>query len=183
MSRLKNEAIERLLGDLSCETSISEFHGLMTGYLCAKTNSTTGERLELYREWLDAEVGKKEVEAMDELYQQTEESLGEFSDFEFRILLPDDETSVTRRSKALSEWCTGFLSGFGSAGRFSQADLTTDVTEAFTDFSKISSLGKEVDAEMPDSEENEVDLMEICEYVRISVLLIFTECGGAKRTH
>ena len=183
MSRLKNEVIDSLLNRLASETGASEFHGLMTGYLCAKTNSSAAERVELYREWLDADVGEKEVEPMDELYQQTEESLGEFSDFEFRILLPDDDKTITQRSKALSQWCTGFLSGFGSAGRFKQADLTADVAEAFADFSKIASLGQEVPDQVPDSEENEVDLMEICEYVRISVLLIFTECGGAKSTH
>ena len=31
---------------------------------------------------------------------------------------------------------------------------------------------------VPDSEENETDLMEIGEYVRISVLLIFAACAG-----
>jgi len=57
--------------------------------------------------------------------------------------------------------------------------LSDDVIEAFADFSRIAGLTETV----PDGEENESDLMEICEYVRISVLLIFTECGGAKPVH
>jgi uncharacterized protein YgfB (UPF0149 family) len=179
MNRFNYETIARILNDLGVEVAASEFHGLMTGYLCAKTNSSAPERLELYREWLDKDVQGQDVTSMDKLQQESEESLGEFSDFEFRILLPDDETTMAERSKALSEWCTGFLSGFGSAGQFSQSDLGEEVVEAFADFSKIASLAEEV----PDGEDNEVDLMEICEYVRISVLLIFTECGGAKPTH
>ena len=179
MNRLEFEEIARLLDSSGAEIGASEFHGLMTGYLCAKTNSSTAERVELYKEWFDTDVSPQDIEAIDELYQHTEQSLGEFSDFEFRILLPDDETALTARSMALSSWCTGFLSGFGSAGRYSQADLGEDVAEAFADFSKIASLAKEV----PESEDNEVDLMEICEYVRVSVLLIFTECGGTKPSH
>ena len=183
MSRNKNDVITRLFDDQGVETSAAEFHGLMTGYLCAKTNSTAGERIELYREWLDSDIKGQELQTLEELYRNTEESLGDFSDFEFRILLPDDDTMISRRSSALSEWCAGFLSGFGSAGQFNQVDLGEDVTDAFADFSKIASLAQEVSDEVSDSEENEVDLMEICEYVRISVLVIFTECGGAKPAH
>jgi uncharacterized protein len=179
MNRFEYETITGILSKLGVEVGAPEFHGLMTGYLCAKTNSSAAERLELYREWLDTDVQGPDVAAIDELQQETEESLGEFSDFEFRILIPDDESTVAERSKALSEWCTGFLSGFGSAGQFSQVDLGEDIVEAFADFGRIASLTEEV----PEGEENEVDLMEICEYVRISVLLIFTECGGAKPTH
>lgn len=183
MSKVENRPIAVLLENLEVETGASEFHGLMTGYLCAKTSSSAGERVELYREWLELDVCGQELKTIDELYLHTEESLGEYSDFEFRILLPDDDSSISQRSKALSQWCTGFLSGFGSAGRFSQADLGEDVAEAFIDLSKIAGLAQEVSQGVPESEDNEVDLMEICEYVRISVLVIFTECGGAKSNH
>ena len=36
---------------------------------------------------------------------------------------------------------------------------------------------------VPDSEEKEVDFLEISEQVRVSVLLIFTECVGSKPVH
>ena len=54
-------------------------------------------------------------------------------------------------------------------------NLGEDATEILTDFARIAGISDEV----TDGEENEVDLMEILEYVRISVLLIFTECAGS----
>jgi hypothetical protein len=57
-------------------------------------------------------------------------------------------------------------------GRFQQADLEKEVAEVMGDFAQISKLTDEV----PEAEENESDLMEISEYVRMSALLVYTEC-------
>lgn len=179
MTSFDHQAISQCLSELDVEITSSEFHGLMTGYLSANTKSSSEERRALFEEWLDMQLRPDGLAILEALYVNTVESLGESSDFEFRVLIPDDETSIAQRSEALSRWCTGYLSGFGSAGHFEQADLGDDVKEAFSDFSKIAGMNEAV----PDSEENEVDLMEICEYVRISVLLIFTECGGSKPIH
>jgi hypothetical protein len=58
------------------------------------------------------------------------------------------------------------LSGFGAA------KSSGDVMEALSDFERIASLRETVE----ESEENESDLFEIIEFVRVSVLLIFAEC-------
>jgi uncharacterized protein YgfB (UPF0149 family) len=179
MTAFNHQAIVQFLSEQGVEISSSELHGLMTGYLCANSKSSARERLGLFELWMDAGVDSGSAALLEKLFTDTLESLGEYSDFEFRILMPEDETSITLRGEALSRWCTGYLSGFGSAGQHEQADLSDDVIEAFADFSKIAGLTESV----PDSEENESDLMEICEYVRISVLLIFSECGGAKPVH
>lgn len=179
MTASDHQTIGQFLSEQGVKITSDELHGLMTGYLCANTKSSAGERLALFEEWMAVGVDSAGAALLEKLFTDTLESLGEYSDFEFRILLPEDETSIARRSEGLSRWCTGYLSGFGSAGQHEQADLSDDVTEAFADFSKIAGLTETV----PDSEENESDLMEICEYVRISVLLIFTECGGAKPVH
>ncbi len=173
------DAISQFLSVHNTEIEAPEFHGLMTGHLCANVNSTTDVRLGLYQDWLEAEVGRSEIDILEKLYDDTRESLGEFSGFEFRVLVPNDDMSIATRSLALSLWCSGFLSGFGSAGRYDEGSLGENITEALTDFSKIAGMAEDV----PDSEENEVDLMEISEYVRISVLLIFTECAGSKPIH
>ena len=176
MSEIDCDAISQILSAHNTEIGAPEFHGLMTGYLCTNINSTADVRLGLYQDWLQAGVDTSEIDILEKLYDDTRGSLGEFSDFAFRVLAPNDDMSITTRSLALSLWCSGFLSGFGSAGRYDEASLGEDVTEALTDFSKIAGMAEDV----PDGEENEVDLMEISEYVRISVLLIFTECGGSK---
>lgn len=179
MSAFDHQAISHFLSEHDVEISSSEIHGLMTGYLSANPTLSPDQRQDLFEEWMDARVSRRKVSLLEELYSATLESLGEYSDFEFRTLLPEDESSIAERSNALSRWCSGYLSGFGSAGRYDQAELADDVKEAFADFSRIAGLAEEV----PEGEENETDLMEICEYVRISVLLIFTECGGARQVH
>jgi uncharacterized protein len=177
MNEFDFETIDRIMSVNNTGIDAPEFHGLMTGYLCAHTNSTADQRRGLYQGWLESSVSSGELEVFEKLYGDTQESLDEFSDFEFRVLVPDDDMPITTRSLALSRWCSGFLSGFGSAGRFSEASIGEDVIEALTDFTKIAGLAEEV----PDSEENELDLMEISEFVRISVLLIYTECGDSRQ--
>ncbi|MDB9942804.1 UPF0149 family protein, partial [Pseudomonadales bacterium] len=96
-------------------------------------------------------------------------------EFNFHLLVPDDETAIALRSQALGEWCSGFLAGFGLAGRFQNGDLSDDLRELLADLSNIANL----DEEVPDDEANEGDLLEITEYVRMSALLVFAECAAA----
>lgn len=179
MSKFDHQVVNEYLENLGAKLGASEFHGLVTGYLSANNSATAAKRLSLFSEWLNIIIDTQSAEVAQVLYTDTLDSLHEYSDFDFRILLPDDDEAITERSKALSAWCTGYLSGFGSAGRFEQADLSKDVVEAFTDLSNIAGLSDDV----PEGEENEADLMEISEFVRISVLVIYTECGDKKVSH
>ena len=101
------------------------------------------------------------------------ESLGEFSDFDFSLIIPSDDESIAERVEAVSLWCSGFLSGYGESGRQLSSDDASDVKEALLDLSRIASMSGEV----PEGEENESDLTEIVEFVRISTLLIFAATG------
>ncbi len=179
MNKFDCDAISQFLSAYDTEIGAPEFHGLMTGYLCANTSSTAEVRLGLYQDWLEARVDLGEIDVLEKLYVDTRQSLDELSDFNFRVLAPYDDMPIAERSLALSRWCSGFLSGFGSAGRYDEGSLGGDVAEALTDFSKIATMAKE----MPENEENEVDLLEILEYVRISVLLMYTECSDSKPVH
>ncbi len=171
------EPVQQLVERLGAQSCASELHGLMTGYQSAHGKSNTAECLNLYHEWLGVPDSKVEMLVLDALYAATDESLQDFSDFEFRVLLPADERPISERSAALSKWCAGYLSGFGSAGQYQANELEAEVAEALADFSRIATMVSDV----PESEENEADFMEICEYVRVSVLLIFTECAASRR--
>ena len=175
MCRFDASAVVEFLLLNNVEVGAPEFHGLMTGYLCADSGSTVDRRYELYQDWTEARLEFDQIDILEKLYEETLESLEEFSDFEFRVLLPDDDTQIAERSLGLSKWCSGFLSGFGSVGRHNRDSLGENATEVLTDFARIAGMSDPV----PEGEENEVDLMEILEYVRISVLLIFTECAGS----
>ena len=45
-------------------------------------------------------------------------------EMEFELLLPDDDAPLEQRATALSQWCQGFLYGFGTGGsRASASEL------------------------------------------------------------
>lgn len=92
------------------------------------------------------------------------------ADFGLILLLPDDGAPINERGAALRKWVEGFLAGFG----FHQSDLnqcSTDVREALRDFSEILKM----DDDMDGSEEEEIALVEVEEYVRMSAMLCFSE--------
>jgi len=151
----------------------SEVHGLITGLLAAGAKMKASTVFDTLAEWLETSIEGADQAVVLELYEEISASLQD-TDLGFEPLLPDDDDPVAERTLALGQWCSGFLAGFGLAGRFQQADLTEDLRELLTDLGRIASL----DEEIPDDEDNETDLVEIIEYVRMSAMLIFTECAA-----
>lgn len=151
----------------------SELHGQLVGYVCAVQNGSDADRRKtLYRTWVDSDVSATLTGMLEEAHLHALEHLDEFSDFEFSLLMPSDDEPISMRASALALWCSGFLSGFGESGRTLEGD---DVQEAMADLARIAAMTDDV----PEGEENEVDLHEIIEFVRVSVLLIF---AGLKPT-
>lgn len=88
-------------------------------------------------------------------------------DFGFRLLLPNDETSLQARADAVNEWSEGFVYGVQNQ-RHQHELLTGDGAQALADITKIS----EMDFGIIECEEEEQSYMEIVEYVRMAVLTI-----------
>lgn len=158
----------------------SELHGLLMGYLCAvKKQSKRDGRVSVYRSWMDDELPAEMVDLLEEAFNEGLENLEEFSDFDFKLLLPDDDASIGERAAGVGLWCSGFLSGFGETGRQLDVNEKSDVHEAMRDLASIAAMTDDV----PEGEENEADLMEIVEFVRVSTLLIFAETGSMATTN
>lgn len=109
---------------------------------------------------------------MIELSEKITEGLSDV-DFGFQLLLPDDQVGLNSRRQALSDWCRGFLAGFGLTGRFQDAELSEEVQELLRDFGQIA----QVEEELPEDDDNESDLTEISEYVRMGAIMCFTDCA------
>ena len=154
----------------SDELHASELHGLLVGYVSGAGDIQSSRRLAMYESWIGDRVEDSFKKLLDEAFDATLENLGEFADFEFRLLVPDDESPIHERVRAIALWCSGFLSGLGESGR-SVDSLAGDAAEALTDLARVAALSDEV----PEGEENEEDLAEIEEFVRVGVLLIFSE--------
>ncbi len=154
--------------------SPAELHGCLCGHLAA------GGRFE-GTDWLVSaatmlELGSIEQEelaaALQRLYQV---SLGQLSggDFDFVLLMPDEDAAMTQRAEALGQWCQGFISGYGMAGG-SVDGLGEDARDALQDMVQISQIA--IDQEEDDGDE--ADFTEVYEYVRMSSLLIYSECNA-----
>jgi uncharacterized protein YgfB (UPF0149 family) len=108
--------------------------------------------------------------ALDRLYDASTKQL-ESADFEFELLLPDEERPVAERGDALMAWGRGFLGGFGLAAG-AEAPLSEDASEALADLARITA--NELAYEDPEADEEA--LAEVSEFVRVAVMLVHSDC-------
>jgi uncharacterized protein YgfB (UPF0149 family) len=107
---------------------------------------------------------------LDRLYRASVQQL-ESTEFEFELLLPDEETPVSERGDALLAWGRGFLGGFGLAAGESPP-LSEESGEALADLARITS--SELAYEDPEADEEA--LGEVAEFVRVAVMLVHSDC-------
>lgn len=154
--------------------SPAELHGLFCGQLAAGARSMPDVLLRNACELMDITALKSEAGKVGilGLYQC---ALGQLqsADMSFQLLLPDDETELSQRVQMLGSWCTGFLSGFGLQGAHSNSSMTKETRETLQDLSQIA----QIESAIEDTDENETDMMEVQEYVRMACLMLFTECN------
>lgn len=164
--------LKQWAGSLGVPQHPSEIHGLVAGWICAGSRWRSADRLATLQDWLSVTLADADSELLDRLFDDTLAGLRD-DEMGFTLLIPGDDADVNDRTRAVAMWCNGFLAGFGMTGRFQDAELGEDLKEVFNDLSRIASIAEEV----PEDEDNEADLIEIAEYVRMSALLVFTECA------
>lgn len=171
---------------LSLNISGSELHGMMCGYLCAGADSQ-GEA------YLRALLNnKKDIEsrnaflAMFAVYTVSQQQINNF-DFEFEMMLPDEDEPLLDKAQAFSEWCEGFTQGLTMAGVGLEQFYEEEAQEALQHIFEFA----ELDIETLDvDEEDEKALMEVSEYARLAVIRLHgdlvmneRERGGSETTH
>lgn len=172
--------VARVLGDLRSSVPAAESHGCLCGALCASANYPI-------ETWLEeivpeaAELEGNDREPLKLLFEDTVRAL-RGDEMEFEPLLPDDEAVLEDRARALSQWCQGFLYGFGTAEPLKPEEMPANVGEILRDLTHIGRATVEIDA---DEEGQEQAYSEVIEYVRAGVQLIHDELHEArdKRQH
>jgi uncharacterized protein YgfB (UPF0149 family) len=166
--------IQRSLAAAHALADAAEAHGTLAGALCA----LVAYRLE---DWL-AEILPEGVEypatdtALQRLYDGTVASLSGYS-MELELLIPEDDSPIQERARALTSWCTGFLYGLGSNGAADPERLPGDLGEIVRDLTEIT----RADVDTSDgAEANEAALAELVEFVRVGVQLVFDELEPAR---
>lgn len=153
---------------LGMDQHASELHGLVSGYVCGGG----GENVAVLLDWLGYDADGQGRDIIERLLEDARILLAD-PDFGFQPLLPEDKADLADRSQAVGRWAAGFISGLGASGGLGEDQLEGEVKEVLSDMHRISAMTDDV----PDTEENEADLTEIVEYVRVSALLVFASCA------
>ncbi len=163
--------IARVLGDLGSSVAAAESHGCLCGALCVASDYSL-ERW--FEEIVPEETAIEEGEDKAPLKLLFEDTVRAVRGDEmlFEPLLPDDDAALDDRARALSQWCQGFLYGFGTAEPPRPEDIPTNVDEILRDLTHIGRATVEL-AEV--NEEEEQAYAEVIEYVRVGVQLIHDE--------
>jgi len=104
---------------------------------------------------------------------------------DFKLLLMDDDDPLSERVETLAAWCQGFIYGLAAGGIKEGSELPEDTAELLKDMIEISRAGNDVDdtgVEESDDNDDEEAYMEIEEYVRMGVLLIYEELQPLQST-
>lgn len=156
------------LRDTSATISPAEAHGLLCGVICATPDTTKPE-------WERLVLGTTpDPSAFDTLQQLFLSSVTQMSEFEleFTLVLPDDEVSINDRAEALGTWCQGFLVGL-QQGTLSLGDnAEAEGAEALNDIAEIAQVSY---GDIASAEEDETAYVELVEYVRLAVLMLYHE--------
>lgn len=165
----------QLFSDHRAAGNPSELHGHLTGRLAAGSRLDHGTWLSVAAEVLDGTSAPGEAGKV-QLLQLYDASLAQLSGsgFDVTLLIPDDSATIDHRTRALGQWCEGFLGGFGLIER--EAELSEETDSVLKDFAAIA----QVQTDLEESEANEADFMEVMEYVRMAVLMVFSECQPAE---
>jgi uncharacterized protein YgfB (UPF0149 family) len=148
----------------------AELHGLLCGSVSA-SGTAPGDDAWLQRVWQHA--GEDIADGADhaELIAFRARAVANLDteSFDFDLLLPDEDAPLEERVQALAAWCGGYLSGYGLGGG-STDGLDEDALTALHDVAAIAGVDTDVDG----MEQEESDLAQLVEYVRMGVLVILT---------
>jgi uncharacterized protein len=162
-------ATQQALAQSRSLTDAAEAHGTLAGALC----SARGYRLE---DWLaeilpDGRATQDAGATLRDVFHGTRDALDD-DELGFQPLLPSDEDPLEARTAALGEWCHGFLYGLGAGALPDLKGMDGEVGEIVRDFTEITKVGVD---EQSGEEANESAYVELLEFVRMGVQILFEE--------
>ncbi len=150
-----------------------EAHGLLTGLAC---RGVTVQDLQnkLYLFQLDSDQDSILLQGLFELILRDLQS----STLTYRLLLPDDDVSPVIKTDEIANWCGGYMQGFFHDGESAFSGSHETIREILQDIMNMGGLY----LEEASREEAEKSIMEIEEYLRVGVQLIYDEITGAAQS-
>ncbi len=171
------DELANLLAPLGVLNSPSELHGLLCGKLAGGAHLSEVSWLLEAVEFLDFTSAPDERirAALTSLLHNSLQQLQ--ADFGLKLMLPDDDSLLSERAACLSQWCHGFLSGFGSVDLGSARELDEDAKDILQDFANIVQIQVDDEEDEPSAE---ADYTEVVEYVRMAATSLYLEFAPAQ---
>ncbi|MBT5362124.1 MAG: UPF0149 family protein [Gammaproteobacteria bacterium] len=169
-----NSALQRL----SLTMDAAELHGTFCGRLSSGQGSEESQWMrELIGERDEANLqARDDVMLIAKLLGAMVEQLND-AELHFQLLLPE-EVSLVERTEALAAWCEGFLYGYGIAvanRKENPGETERELLQDLMEISRASFDGEE-------SDEDEMDFIQIVEHIRMGALLLYEETHPALAT-
>lgn len=161
----------------------SHLHGLISGYVAAHGRAGEPASLASLARGIarDAEsygFAREDVpELLGYLIECVETALAR-DDFSFQPFLATEDAPLALRVASVAEWCEGFLSGL-SSGLDDEQEIEGDVLGIVTDLQTFAAELAEPE-DVVDQERGERDLMEIEEYLKVAVMMLYEMFGDAR---
>lgn len=162
---------------LSLPISAGLLHGMMCGYLCAQKPLQAENYIRALANNKKDERSKHAVLTMFQIFFISQQQLQHF-DFDFQLLIPDDDETLMHRAEAFSDWCEGFTQALGLSGvtiRQLVDEESQDALHHLNEFAQMDHSKLDVD------EEDERALMEVIEYSRMAVLRLYNDLNAHKK--
>lgn len=157
----------------SVSASPAELHGQLCGFLASGKSLTLEDWLSMVVDFCDIEAWKEESSraVIVELFSST---LTLFQNGEFALVpvIADEDGPINERAVTLALWSHGFLAGYGLAAP--THTLSDETKNILRDFANVSAMQNDLQS-LEDNNDNEVDLMELVEYARLSAMMMFSE--------
>ena len=158
----------------------AQAHGLLCGRLAVRGGDAADGWLDQVLEALDpSDALRRECEGhLDALFQSTWQQLS-VRQSEFELLLPEDSAPAALRTRALADWCEGFLHGLVSRTR-SDAVRQRLAAEPLSDLIKDMLEITRATVGDEDEETTETAYAELVEYLRVAVQVAYEELADLR---
>ena len=149
--------------------SLANAHGLLCGYACVNPDITLENWL---FETLEEYDKNDDFSILAGIFNTTLEGLSD-AELNFNLLINEDD-NLQVQALDIKDWCSGFLTGLGLA------KITIDseeITEILENINYIATL----DSNIKNTDENENDISEIVEFLKVATLLIQETINPSKQ--
>ena len=127
------QELQHKLTTANASADASEVHGVICGVIASNQELPVYWFAELFDQAEEGDLLAADCRSeVEELYTNTIRKI-EDAGVGMKLLLPDDENSLTTRAKAVSQWCQGFLYGIGLSGDAFEQQLSNEAREALED--------------------------------------------------